>query len=79
MKKTSRILTVLAMAASSVLFATPSHAATSDRWVAATSPTKFVTSDISGLVVGTTVAFKSVSTPNNLRSPFPANLTVTAI
>jgi hypothetical protein len=79
MKKTTRILTVLALAASSVLFATPSHATTSDRWVAATSPTTFVTADITGLVVGTTVAFKSVSTPNNLNSPFPSNLTVTAI
>jgi len=79
MKKTTRILTVLALAASSVLFATPSQAASSDRWVVASSPTKFLTADISGLVVGTTVAFKSVSTPNNLSSPFPTSLTVTAI
>lgn len=79
MKKTSRILAVLALAASSVLFATPSHAATSDRWVAATSPSTFVVSDTTGLVVGTTVTFKSVSTPNNLRSPFPSNVTITRI
>ena len=79
MKKTSRILTVLALAASSVLFATPSHAATSDRWIANIGPNLFVVSDISGLVVGTTVTLKTAGTPNNFISPFPSGLTVASI
>ena len=79
MKKTSRILTVLALAASSVLFTTPSHAASSDRWVANISPSRFLIADISGLIVGTTVTLKTAGTPNNFDTPFPTGITITAI
>ena len=79
MKKTSRILTVLALAASSVLFATPSQAASSDRWVANISPSQFLIADISGLTVGTTVTLKTAGTPNNFDTPFPTGITITAI
>jgi hypothetical protein len=79
MKKSLRILTVLSVAASSILFATPSHAAQSDRWVAATGPSQFYVKDISNLIVGTTVTFKSVGTPNNLFYPFPTGVTISAI
>jgi hypothetical protein len=79
MKKSLRILTVLSIAASSVLFASPSQAASSDRWVAASSPTQFYVKDISNLIVGTTVSFKSVGTPDNLLYPFPTGVTISAI
>jgi len=79
MKKSLRILTVLSIAASSVLFATPSQAASSDRWVAAYSPTQFYVKDISNLIVGTTVTFKSFGTPNNLYNPFPTGVIISAI
>jgi len=79
MKKTLRILTVLSIAASSILFATPSQAASSDRWVAAYGPLQFYVKDISNLIVGTTVTFKSVGTPNYLYNPFPADVTISDI
>jgi hypothetical protein len=79
MKKTLRILTVLSIAASSILFATPSQAASSDRWVAAIGPTQFYVKDISNLIVGTTVTFKSFGTPNNLYNPFPTGVIISAI
>lgn len=78
MKKSLRILTVLSIAASSILFATPSHAVSSDRWVATFGPSHFYVKDISNLVLGTTVSFKSVGTPN-IFSPFPTGVTILAI
>jgi hypothetical protein len=79
MKRTTRILTVLALAASSVLFATPSQAASSDRWIANVGPNAFLVADISGLVVGTTVTFKQAGSPAQFISPFPAGLTIATI
>lgn len=54
MKKTSRILTVLALAASSVLFATPSHAAPSTQWAYVVAPNQIFVKSITGLSVGMT-------------------------
>ena len=79
MYKTLRIMAVLSVVASSLLFATPSHAVSSDRWVAAVGYTQFYVKDISGLSVGTIVTFKSVGTPNNLVNPFPTDVTISAI
>jgi hypothetical protein len=79
MKKSLRILTVLSIAASSVLFASPSQAASSDRWVAAYGYRQFYVKDISNLIVGTTVTFKSAGTPNNLYNPFPTGVTISSI
>ena len=79
MKKSLRILTVVSVVASSFLFATPSQAVSSDRWVAAFGPSQFYVKDISGLSVGTTVTFKTFGTPNNLVNPFPASVTISSI
>lgn len=79
MKKSLRILTVVSVVASSFLFATPSQAVSSDRWVAAFGPSQFYVKDISGLSVGTAVTFKTFGTPNNLVNPFPASVTISSI
>jgi hypothetical protein len=79
MKKSLRILTVLSVVASSVLITTPSQAASSDRWVAAYGPSSIYVKDISNLIVGTTVSFKSFGTPNNLFNPFPTGVTILSI
>jgi hypothetical protein len=79
MKKSLRILTVLSVVASSGLITTPSQAASSDRWVAAYGPSSIYVKDISNLIVGTTVSFKSFGTPNNLFNPFPTGVTISAI
>ena len=79
MKKSLRILTVVSVVASSFLFATPSQAVSSDRWVAAFGPSQFYVKDISGISVGTTVTFKTFGTPNNLVNPFPASVTISSI
>ena len=79
MKKSMRVLTVLSIAASSFLFATPSQATPTDRWVAATSPTEFYVEDTSGLSIGSSVSLKTIGSPNNLYNPFPGGVTITAI
>lgn len=79
MKKSLRVLVVLSIAASSILFATPSQAVSSDRWVAAFNTNKFFVKDISNLIVGTTVTFKSAGTPNRLYSPFPSYVKITEV
>ena len=74
-----RVLTVLSIAASSFLFATPSQATPTDRWVAATSPTEFYVEDTSGLSIGSSVSLKTIGSPNYLYNPFPGGVTITAI
>ena len=70
---------VLSVVASSFLFATPSQATPTDRWVAATSPTEFYVEDTSGLSIGSSVSLKTIGSPNNLYNPFPGGVTITAI
>ena len=79
MKKSLRILTVLSIAASSILFATPSQATPTDRWVAAFSPTQFYVEDTSSLSIGSSVSLKAIGSPNYLYNPFPGGVTITAI
>jgi len=52
MKKSLRILTVLSIAVSSILFATPSHAAASTQWAYVIAPNGVFVKSISGLSVG---------------------------
>jgi hypothetical protein len=79
MKRSLRLLIVFSVAASSLLFATPSQAAPTDRWVAAFSPTQFLVKDISNLTVGSWVSLKSIGSPNNLYNPFPSDIRITYI
>jgi hypothetical protein len=54
MKRTLRILTVLSIAASSILFATPSQAAPSTQWAYVVTPNSIFVKSITGLSVGMT-------------------------
>jgi hypothetical protein len=54
MKRTLRILTVLSVAASSVLFAAPSQAAPSTQWAYVVTPNAIFVKSITGLSVGMT-------------------------
>ena len=79
MKRSLRLLIVFSVAASSLLFATPSQAAPTDRWVAAISSTRFFVKDTSNLSVGSSVSLKTIGSPNQLVNPFPGGVTITAI
>jgi hypothetical protein len=79
MKRSLRLLIVFSVAASSLLFATPSQAAPTDRWVAAFSPTQFYVKDTSNLSVGSSVSLKTIGSPSFLVNPFPGGVTITAI
>lgn len=79
MKKSLRILTVFSVVASSLLFAAPSQATPTDRWVAAFSPSQFYVEDTSSLSIGSSVSLKTIGSPNYLFNPFPSGVTITAI
>ena len=79
MKQFLRILIAFSVTASSLIFAAPSQATPTDRWVAAFSPSQFYVEDTSSLSIGSSVSLKTIGSPNNLFNPFPGGVTITAI
>lgn len=79
MKKSLRIFIVFSVVATSLLFATPSQAVPTDKWVAAFGGNAFYVKDTSNLSVGSTVSLKTIGSPNNLANPFPGGVTITAV
>jgi hypothetical protein len=74
-----RILMVFSVAVSSLLFATPSQAAPTDKWVTAVGPREFYVKDTSNLSVGSSVSLKTPGIPDRLFNPFPGGVTITGI